>query len=655
MDKSKVQHGHRVTRLAGEITGGHGHHYPPSPIVNSWSRCFNDFALDPTSSITVNVLESIAVRERRERVDLFVRSARPEMDALLEQLAGSAFTVVLTDSAGVIVQCNMKPSSETLFRSAGVCLGGDWNERSVGTNGVGTCIEDLRPTTVFREEHFAVQNALLTCCGSPIFSPEGGLLGVLDASTVSDTIGKKAVGHIQALVNMAAKSIENKIFLAQCADDIVIRFHARREYVGLLNEGLIAVGRDGEIKAVNHAALGQLDLETRDAVNGRRVHDILDVSLDQLCAHTRQQDGPILPVRDTSQRWRFFVRVQAPSSRPTGRANTVQGTRREAGTLSLEDLAGSDPVMLDNARRARKLVDSDISILLAGETGSGKEAFARAIHLASARAAQPFVAVNCAAIPENLIESELFGYQRGAFTGARSEGMKGRILSASGGTLFLDEIGDMPLLLQTRLLRVLEDNEVVPLGCDRSTQVDLRVISATHHRLDELVAAGRFREDLYFRLNGLTLTIPPLRERQDLPDVIESLLRRAAGDCMPYALDPGAMRLLCTYPWPGNVRQLKNTLRVATAFAGGLTVRAADLPDELRAKALQPSVEAVPEPAGPAGSDRPLEDAERLVLQQTLEAHGWTISAAARTLGVSRGTLYRKLHKHGLAAQRPQR
>jgi transcriptional regulator with PAS, ATPase and Fis domain len=194
--------------------------------------------------------------------------------------------------------------------------------------------------------------------------------------------------------------------------------------------------------------------------------------------------------------------------------------RASQHALTLEDLAGEDPQMLRNVRSAYRIADSGVSVLIQGPTGSGKEAFAHAMHLVSRRAERPFVAVNCAAIPETLIESELFGYKPGAFTGARKEGMRGKILQSAGGTLFLDEIGDMPLTLQTRLLRVLEEQEIVPLGSETAIKVDLHVIAASHRNLREMIANGTFREDLYYRLNGITLELPALRDRADKERVI---------------------------------------------------------------------------------------------------------------------------------------
>jgi transcriptional regulator of acetoin/glycerol metabolism len=289
--------------------------------------------------------------------------------------------------------------------------------------------------------------------------------------------------------------------------------------------------------------------------------------------------------------------------------------------------------------------------MIQGATGTGKELFARALHAASGRS--PFVAVNCAAIPEALIESELFGYKPGAFTGARREGMKGTILQASGGTLFLDEIGDMPLALQTRLLRVLEEHEVVPLGADKPRKVDLRVICASHQNLRSMISRGRFREDLYYRLNGITLELPRLADRTDKDQLIRKLLGAETSDGRPVAIETDAYQCLLEYDWPGNIRELRNVIRTALAICDRGVVRLRDMPSELRSGTLGTAAQA---PAGGiavavAASGPPLspiEAAEREALVKAIEQTAGNMARAAVLLQVSRSTLYRRCRRVGI-------
>ncbi|WP_170200821.1 sigma-54-dependent Fis family transcriptional regulator, partial [Ideonella azotifigens] len=286
--------------------------------------------------------------------------------------------------------------------------------------------------------------------------------------------------------------------------------------------------------------------------------------------------------------------------------------------------------------RAAKLVNSPVNLLITGETGSGKEYFAKAVHASGERRTRPFVAVNCAAIPESLIESELFGHLPGSFSGAAPRGKRGLIPEADGGTLFLDEIGDMPLPLQARLLRVLSEREVLPVGATRPVPVNIRVIAATHAPLETLVRAGRFRDDLYYRLNGAHIALPPLRERSDLPALLTRFLHGRT-------LLPEVRARLLAYAWPGNLRELKNVLDCAASVAGDGPISLQDLPELA-------SVAHVP--LRPVEAHLPNQGDDALL--QELRAAQWNVSLAARRLGVARMTLYRRMKRAGIVAPNHQ-
>jgi transcriptional regulator of acetoin/glycerol metabolism len=367
-------------------------------------------------------------------------------------------------------------------------------------------------------------------------------------------------------------------------------------------------------------------------------------------------DGTILQEKANAMlRGSFRVRrvgTPLPRTVPPERETAVSGACRSVQhALTLEDLAGEDAQMLRNVRSAHRIADSGVSVLIQGPTGSGKEAFAHAMHLVSRRAARPFIAVNCAAIPETLIESELFGYKSGAFTGARKEGMRGKILQSAGGTLFLDEIGDMPLALQTRLLRVLEEQEIVPLGSEAAIKVDLHVIAASHRNLREMIANGTFREDLYYRLNGITLELPALRDRADRERLIHQALAAETGNGRPAAIEIDALQRLLAYPWPGNIRELRNVIRTALAICEGGVVRGIDLPREIRE--ADPDTAMSTLPLGAIGADspasaNPLRAAERAALVRVIaECHG-NMTRVAAQLGMSRNTLYRRMKRHAI-------
>jgi sigma-54 dependent transcriptional regulator, acetoin dehydrogenase operon transcriptional activator AcoR len=354
---------------------------------------------------------------------------------------------------------------------------------------------------------------------------------------------------------------------------------------------------------------------------------------------------------------RWYATVHAPVDAPrrtqvamgaapaSEAAEGAQEARTTPARGTLECLYSADPTMRHNVEVLRRVLDRDISVLLLGETGTGKGYCARAIHNASNRADKPFVTVNCAAIPETLIESELFGHKPGAFTGATREGGMGRILQANGGTLFLDEIGDMPVALQTRLLNVIEDREVMPLGGNKVVSVDVRVISATQHHPLDMIAKGQFREDLYYRLNGITVRLPPLRQRTDGADLIGKILAAEGGDA-PLQIEPALLERLLRDAWPGNVRQLRNVLRTMLALRTSDQLTLAEFNDEWLSGGAE---EGLGESAsGEANGESALSDAEREALRRMLETCQWNVSAAAARLHISRRTIYRKIHRHGL-------
>ncbi len=661
-DTAAVQHANGVLGLVNGV-GTPGKFNLEEAVKVSWERCVNQYRLDPSRLHAPSVIDSGNLKELQERHDELVEIARAEIDTLYDQISGSGYALLLTDAKGIILSEKVDPTLTRMFRSAGLIVGAEWSERSEGTNGIGTCIAEGRSITIHRNDHFRARHIGLSCSGTPIRDTNGDLIAVLDASSVGSHDTRGSQMHTMALVNTSARLIEKCLFLRRCQPYRILRFHSRPEFVNLLHDAALALSESGNVVAADEMAVSLLAVPNRASLIGRHVTELFDIGdpeLQQLVT-TRQA---LLPVRDVRLGRRFFVTVAPPQLLARlielGRPRRAAADRvhiapsRRLTSMTLEDLAGQDPQMLRNIRSARRVADSRVPILLQGPTGSGKEVFAKAIHLASSRAAQPFVAVNCAAIPETLIESELFGYKAGAFTGARKEGMRGRIQQASGGTLFLDEIGDMPVNLQTRLLRVLEEQEVVPLGCETPVKVDLCVISASHRGLREMIARGAFREDLYYRLNGITLDLPALSERVDAEHLIRRFVATEAQLERPVAIEADAFECLLAYRWPGNIRELRNVIRTAIAICDDGVIRLVDLP-----RSFQSGIREQPRPvlsgheAAPlsvqAGTGiRALETAERAVILKAVENNRWNMTLTARELGMSRNTLYRKFKRHAI-------
>ncbi|NWC57226.1 sigma-54-dependent Fis family transcriptional regulator [Pseudomonas veronii] len=604
-------------------------------IARSWLRCLEDYHLDPALSIAPTVLEHGRLLESRERLQQVLHIAGGEMNSLHQQLSGAGHAVLLTDARGVILNCVTAPSERKIFERAGLWLGADWSEACEGTNGIGTCLVERQSLTIHRDEHFRGRHTGLTCSASPVFDPHGELLAVLDVSSAREAVSRQSQFHTMALVNLSAKMIESCYFLRHFEHHWLLRFHLQAESVGLFSEGLLAFDGEGRICAVNQSALNLLG-QMRGGLLGQPVEALFECTLDQLLGRASANATASWPLRTRDGRHLFAALRGQPRSVPVPvQSQPVVAAKPER----LLGICLGDSVLQSDFRKALRVFERDVPLLVNGETGSGKEAFAKAVHQASQRADKAFVALNCAAIPESLIESELFGYRGGSFTGARKEGMRGKLQQADGGTLFLDEIGDMPLALQTRLLRVLEDRLVVPIGGEPQA-VNVRVISATHRDLLQRVQAGSFREDLYYRLNGLEIGLPPLRERSDKPQLLDFLLAQEAGE-QTITLDAGARQALLAFAWPGNVRQLRTVLRTLVALCDGALIGVDDLPPMIRPASLTTPAADVP----PLSL---LEDAERLALLKVLTQQRWHMTLVAERLGVSRNTLYRKLRKHGI-------
>ena len=667
-----VQHASTVIRVAGRMDAG-SRGLVSECIANSWRRCINEYSLDPALAHLPEVIGGDDLKDRQAQHDELVQVASAEIDALYDQISGSGYALLLTDASGIILCSKLDPILDKSFRAAGLVIGADWSERCEGTNGMGTCIVENRGLTVHRAEHFRAHHIGLSCSAAPIHDPAGTLVAVLDASSVAAHDTRTSQAHTMALVNLSAHLIEKCVFLTRYRNGTVLRFHARPELVNLLHDGGLALADDGTVIAADETAVRLLGASTRVDLVGRSICEILDAPVEELMALGSSPHRALWPVRDAMLGRRFFVSLHdgkmlaqaCNAALPVRESRTVvQFPAASTRTLdmTLEELAGDDPQMIRTVRSARRVADSQVSVMIQGATGTGKDCFAHALHSISRRAQQPFVAVNCAAIPESLVESELFGYRPGAFTGASREGMRGKVLQSSGGTLFLDEIGDMQLALQTRLLRVLEEQEIVPLGAEKPIKVDLRVVSASHRNLREMIARGEFREDLYYRLNGITLELPDLAARSDKERLIRQFLAAETSDGRPAAIEMDAFQRLLAHDWPGNIRELRNVIRSALAICDGGVVRLVDLPRELRENPPNPPALAqrVANPSQPPqmpastldGSPRsrnPLEVAEREALVAAIEANRGNMRNTARQLGVSRNTLYRKLKRHRIA------
>jgi len=620
----------------------------PAALQGSWRRSAA-FGLAPSGRMPGAPHASAAQLARAlEHQRELVAHARPVMEFLVEQTRDSDSLVILADAQGLLLQSLGDARFADRAQRVALRPGATWHEQWRGTNAIGTALADGAPVVVHGAEHYLERNGFLTCTAAPITDPCGRVLGVLDLS--GDHRGHH--GHTLALVRAAVRMIEHRLFDTRHGAGLRLRLHRAPEGIGTLAEGRVALAEDGRVIGADATARSLLGLGPGGACT-RSLDECLQLDPDQLWTWARQGGPAPHAVRrhDGSVLW---LRVEAGRAalalQPARAARPSPGTAATpaAADDALTALDTGDTTLHAALERARRVLDKPIALLLQGESGVGKEVFARAVHASGARRDAPFVAVNCAALPEALIEAELFGYRPGAFTGAGREGAPGRIREAEGGTLFLDEIGDMPLPLQARLLRVLQERQVQPLGGGKPVAVDFRLVCATHRRLRDEIAAGRFREDLYYRLNGLTLTLPPLRERQDLPALVAHMLARLAPG-RDLRIAPALAPALAAHHWPGNLRQLHNALQTACALLdeAETEIAWAHLPDDL-AEDLAADLRTPPRAPERVDEGSDLRAVSERTVRHTVQACTGNLSEAARRLGISRNTLYRKLGELGL-------
>ena len=610
-----------------------------APLEHSWQRSLAA-GLNPTGRLyTDDHLSHQELQRALARHHDLLAHSQPVMEYLFEQVRHSHSMVILADNRGTLM--HTLGEADFLGKAERVALqaGANWHEQRRGTNAIGTALAETQGVEIHGAEHFLERNTFLTCAAAPILTAGGELLGILDIS--GDQRSRHP--HTLGLVQTAASMIENRLITAQNRRAVRLHLHTRAEGIGTLTEGILVLSEDGWITGANRPALRLLGIDFADLA-ATPLSRCLQTRIESLLAAHHRHPGQILPLRRHDGQLLFAqVFADKPALHPQSPPASEPAPARQDALSRLDD---GDSRWRSAADKARRVLGKPIPIILHGESGVGKELFAQAIHRSGPRADKPFVAINCAALPENLIESELFGYVPGAFTGARKEGNPGRLREADGGTLFLDEIGDMPLVLQSRLLRVLQERQVTPVGGGRAVAVDFALICASHRNLQDEVAAGRFRSDLYYRLNGMTLRLPALREREDFPALTERLLAELA-PAQPLLVAPDLLARLSAYDWPGNLRQYANALRTAIAMLDSdeTCIDWRHLPDDLFDALQTPSSPPIPLHTH---AETNLASLSQTAIRHALDTCQGNYSLAARLLGISRQTLYRKLAKQNI-------
>jgi sigma-54 dependent transcriptional regulator, acetoin dehydrogenase operon transcriptional activator AcoR len=631
-------------------------------ILRSWRRCL-DTDVDPYDTGIHDHLYGEALTQALDDREWLINIAQPFMADLYSIVKGTGFVVVLTNEDGYILQLLSDIGASETPMTSNFFIGASWLEQVAGTNAIGTAIEEQKPVQVSGAEHFCCKHHCLTCSAAPIFDSDNRLIGILDISGSYE----KAHLHTLGMVVAAAKAIIAQLRIRRKNHQLAVANKKLTSFFNMVSDGVLILNKDSVVTQLNPAA-ERIFGRSRESLTGIKLNKLLtkDDSNQRAgflqgksCSETEIQldtvNGPIPclasvePIVNEQEKVNGSFITLRPVKAVQSMIHRYSGY---SASLQFSNIVGQSREMQEAVELAKLSAQSSSNVLLQGESGTGKEIFAQAIHNRSCRSGAPFIPLNCGAIPRELVGSELFGYEDGAFTGARKGGKPGKFELAAGGTFFLDEIGDMPLEQQAVLLRVIQEKRMTRIGGIKVIPLDVRLICATHKNLLEKVRKGTFRQDLYYRLNVMSITIPPLRERcMDIPLLFQHFLDQLCRDRgQNVAVSKDLMHYLYAYSWPGNVRELQNVVERAFNLAVNGLITVHQLPVDLLHKRDKNEIgtpSSAPTPDRKFRKKRRLER-ERQQIVQLLDIHEGNIAEVARRLGVSRKTVYNRMHRYAI-------
>ncbi|ELY22794.1 sigma-54-dependent Fis family transcriptional regulator [Vreelandella titanicae] len=591
-------------------------------ILNSWKRCIAEHK-SVTERVIYETVPCSRFNEIKQKNQNLTNAATIPIEQLHRTISGAGYALLLTDRQGhALCTYQANAHSGRVLKQAfrpGVNL----SEQYIGTSAMSCALTAGRPVAVSGPEHYYTTNQSLNCAAAPIIAPYGQVIGSIDITREHSL----APGSALSLVTQCARAIEHRLIM-QLRPYLILQLSWQQ--VPTTNDMLIALGPEGEILGMTPKVREVIGLTASHAP--KNFQELFDLRFGELVDAARGQRPPLLGRTSSGLSFVLNPTVQHQTSLIEGTATCKDSKRHLSAVESVPDFG--DATLNKQIPLALRAVNKRLPVLILGETGVGKEVMAKTLHEQSDNKTGEFIAINCAAIPETLIESELFGYTEGAYTGARRGGAPGKIEQANGGTLFLDEIGDMPLTLQSRLLRVLETHEVSRLGAGKTKSVNFQLICATHHDLASAVAQGAFRDDLLYRIQGMPLRIPPLRERSRLQAFLVEQCSQVTQATRQLSFD--ALKRMENYPWPGNVRELRHALKHADVMADDSDhlIDLCHLPTEI--------VDSPPQHSRKRYSST-LKAQEQHMIEAALEKTDGNISKAAKHLGIGRATLYRKI------------
>jgi transcriptional regulator with PAS, ATPase and Fis domain len=662
MPKGKYPHYHRYRKLWLDFTkGGKIRNDVNPPVASSWQRCLES-NIDPRGDNVCRLLpsEGLSVLQAARRP--FIEASRFSLEVLEKSLLRLPHAILLSDQDGNILYASGAQHVWRYFEECGVVAGGSISEKFLGTTAPGIVLAEKRPAMVLTyAEHYSEIYHWCCCVAAPVLDSAGGIAGSLNITTSGDHF--ESLQLLLGLNVSTAKCIESELHVMQFLEKQTTE---TRDFAGsmlnYLEHGIIIIDHRGSILHANRGACRFLKTPVQHLLS-RHYAQVIKADALELCFSKEAiAHGKATLLRSNEGKEKCSITAKPLHDR-TGQLIGLMAVLEEDRKLwpsraegafpapcVISDVIGESAGMRKAAELARRFAPSDVPILIYGETGTGKEVFAQAIHNLSNRKGGPFVPLNCAAIPGGLVESELFGYARGAFTGAAREGKRGKFEIASGGTLFLDEIDSMPLDIQAKLLRAIETGEIVSLGDHVYKRVEVRILAAMGHGPESIRLDTRLRKDLFYRISGVRIFLPALRDRSgDIERLVFAFLEDSCARHSReiHRIEPEVFSILKLHDWPGNVRELKSAIEFAVCVADSDTIRAEHLPDHIRwiDSGHKEARYKVP---------LKIDEMEKMTIERTLKENSGSRMLAAEAMGLSRTTFYRRCKKYGFV-ERPHR
>ncbi|ACA44823.1 sigma-54-dependent Fis family transcriptional regulator [Clostridium botulinum] len=625
-------------------------------IRSSHNRCMK-YGIKKEKIFPTTIIKGDKLKLLLKKNNELIKVANPFIKILYDFLKGSGFALYLTDKKGfplIII------GDEDIIRDMtemGIVEGADMSEESTGTNAIGTAIKENCSLQISGDEHYIYVYNVWTCSAAIIHNEEGNIIGCLNLTGRRQLVHPHSLG----LVVAAVKSIENQLEAEKSQNELFKTYQYLNKVIDSINSGIFAVDTNGLIKAINNSACVMLNIKKENIIN-ESVQNILcnwEYILDTLNSGKRYEDKEII-YSNINKKKRFNLTAYSIRNKNgiiTGVVvmfkdmmnvyNLVNKYTGMIATYTFDDIVGKSEKFIKVMRQAKKISNSPSTVLIQGESGTGKELIAHSIHNNSNRKNNSFVAINCGAIPKSLIESELFGYEEGAFTGAKRGGYAGKFELASGGTLFLDEIGEMPLDMQVNLLRVLQEGFFTRIGGNRYINIDVRIIAATNKDLKAEVKKGTFREDLYYRLSVIPICVPPLRERpEDIEILIEHFLNTKSIKLNKAILniESDIYEELINYSWPGNVREIENCIENIVNMDGNVSLNfETKFFDKQQQNLNRNNLEL---------ELCSLAQLEKKAIINCIQKCNGNVTKISKILGINRSTLYSKIKKYNIILKR---